>query len=346
MRKRMITGAVLAAAMTVTGAGAQEGNTPAATETVVRIQDYPGLGNLLYRVAAAKGFCAKQGIRCQMQPIPTVPLGIQAMLAKNIDVAFASPEVTINAAAKGADFKAIGAGSQRTPLQIVVRPELDVPDGDQDFKPMMQALKGKKIGVPVRGGAGELMFIMMANLAGLKAGDYTFVAVGSPNTSYGALKSKQIDASMTFEPSASICEVIKDCKVVYVGSRATGPKEITGTNGASSLLLVTGEMIARAPATIRAILAAGREAETFIQNPANFGEVVAIASQNSKMNIPHGDEVLAASLKAVLPSLKMGLSRAALKQIAANITTVGQLPQPFDTDTLVYNEAALAGGGQ
>jgi len=342
MRKSMWAGALLAAGVAVTGASAQETK----AETVIRIQDYPGLGNLLYRVATSKGFCAKHGIRCEMQPIPAAPLGMQALLAKSIDVALPPPEVAINAAIKGADIRVIGSGAQRNPFQVVVRPDLDVPDGNHDFKPMMLALKGKKIGVPARGAGGELLFVQLANLAGLKASDYTFVSVGAPNTSYGALKSKQIDASMTFEPSASICEVIKDCKAVYVGSRASGPKEITGTNGASTLLVVNRDLIDRSPATVKAIIAAGNDAEAFMQDPANLKEVIAIASQNSKINIPRGDEVLTTSVTSRVPSFKMALSRPALKQVVANMVATGQLSKPFDTDSLVYDAAAKPGGGQ
>ncbi|MCC0002918.1 MAG: hypothetical protein H6871_08120 [Methylobacteriaceae bacterium] len=57
------------------------GGAARAEETTVKIQDYPGIGNMLMRIAASKGF-AKHGIKCQMQMIPSGPLGVQALLAK------------------------------------------------------------------------------------------------------------------------------------------------------------------------------------------------------------------------------------------------------------------------
>lgn len=35
----------------------------------VKLQDYPGLGNILYRIAATKGYCDSHGIKCQLQVI-------------------------------------------------------------------------------------------------------------------------------------------------------------------------------------------------------------------------------------------------------------------------------------
>ncbi|MCC2104852.1 MAG: ABC transporter substrate-binding protein, partial [Hyphomicrobiales bacterium] len=126
------------------------GGAARAEETTIKIQDYPGIGNMLMRIAASKGFCEKHGIKCQMQMIPSGPLGVQALLAKSIDVAFAPPEVAINAALKGTQIKGVVSGATLNVFQIVARNELKIPDGGKDFKAMMTALKGMKIGVPAR----------------------------------------------------------------------------------------------------------------------------------------------------------------------------------------------------
>jgi NitT/TauT family transport system substrate-binding protein len=204
---------------------------------------------------------------------------------------------------------------------------------------MMSALKGKKIGVPARGSGAELQFGLLAKQAGLAPSDFTFVAVGAPNTSYGALKSKQVDASMTFEPSASICEVIKDCRTVYRGSTAAEPKEIAGTNGAAAVLVVTQESIDKSPKAVDALIAAARDAEAFIQDPANFQELLKIAKSYFEFKMPEGDKVMEVSLKDAIPSYKTGVSRDALKQIAANMLETQQIKAPFDTGRIVYDKA-------
>ncbi|MCC0002917.1 MAG: ABC transporter substrate-binding protein [Methylobacteriaceae bacterium] len=144
---------------------------------------------------------------------------------QGIDVAFAPPEVAINAALKGTQIKGVVSGATLNVFQIVARNELKIPDGGKDFKAMMTALKGMKIGVPARGSGAELQFAILAEKAGLKPADYTYVAVGAPNTSFGALSSKQIDASVTFEPSASICDVTKGLRRPIAAPSRPSPRK-------------------------------------------------------------------------------------------------------------------------
>jgi NitT/TauT family transport system substrate-binding protein len=100
----------------------------------VKIQDYPGIGNMLFRVAASKGFCEAHGLTCELQMIASGPLGAQALLAKSIDVGFFPTEVQINAMQKGANLKAILSGSRLNSFVIVVRNDLDIPPPARDFR--------------------------------------------------------------------------------------------------------------------------------------------------------------------------------------------------------------------
>ena len=135
----------------------------------VKIQDYPGIGNMLFRVALSKGYCEAHGIKCQLQMIPSGPLGAQALLAKSIDVGFFPPEVLINASVKGAALKIILSGATLNVFHIVIRNDLEAPNAAKGYPAFMADLKGKKIGVPARGSGGELQFGLLAEGAGLKA---------------------------------------------------------------------------------------------------------------------------------------------------------------------------------
>ena len=46
----------------------------------IKIQDYPGTGNMLFRVAIPKGYCDRHGIKCELSTIPNASLGAQALL--------------------------------------------------------------------------------------------------------------------------------------------------------------------------------------------------------------------------------------------------------------------------
>lgn len=304
--------------------------------TRVRIQDYPGTGNMLFRIAASKGFCEKHGIACELKIIPSGPLGASALLSKSIEVGFFPAEVQISAMIAGAKLKAILSGARLNPFAIVVRNDPDLLRKGGQFPEFMTDLKGRKIGVPARGGSAELQFGLLAKKAGLKPTDFTFVAVGAPNTSYGALISKQIDASMAYEPSLSMCEVLQTCTILFSLSETDEPPEIARTNGGVTNSVVTEEMSEKKPHVVDALIAAAKDAEVFVQDPANFDEALRIAKSFFSFDLPKGDEIMEKSFKRTLPTLRSPIDRSALGQIAENMLAMKQIEAPFDSTRLVH----------
>lgn len=102
-------------------------NAMAQTETL-RIQDYPGLGNIMVRVAVANGYCDKNGLKCELKTIPAAPLGIQTLLAGDIDIAFGPAEVVIQAANKGADLKIIGNAARDNIFFLMAGAHIETPN--------------------------------------------------------------------------------------------------------------------------------------------------------------------------------------------------------------------------
>jgi NitT/TauT family transport system substrate-binding protein len=299
----------------------------------VRIQDYPGIGNMLYRIAATKGYCEKHGVTCQLQMIPSGPLGAQALLAKSTDVAFIGPDIQISAMIKGARLRAIVSGASANTFLIVIRDDLAAPNAGNGYPAFMADLKGKRIGVPARGAAAELQFVVLAQKAGLKAEDFTFVAVGSPNTAYGALISKQVDAEMSFPPSDALCDVLKTCRTIY---RAYQSRELPQ---ASTNMVVTQETIDKNAHVVDALIAAAEDGEAFIQDPNNYAEALQIAQSYFKFDMPKGDAVMDAALRRAIPFYKAAISRSALKAFADYMLATKQIEAPFDATTLVYAKA-------
>ena len=263
----------------------------------VKFQDYPGIGNMLVRVAISKGYCEKAGIKCELQMIPAAPLGAQAMLAKSIDSFLGPADVMNNAILKGSKMKMVVGGSVSNVLQLIVGNHVDAPNAGKPWPAYMQDFKGKKIGVTARGAATEVYTNWMLLKAGIKPEDVSFVAVGGPNTAYGALVSKQVDVVMIFEPTGSMCEVLKTCKVVYRAAFDQQPSELFALNGGGNGLVFTQEYIDKNPHVIDAVIKAVKDSDAFINNPANFDEVSKIAQQYFKFDMPKGDEVLTLALR-------------------------------------------------
>lgn len=266
----------------------------------VKFQDYPGIGNMLVRVAISKGYCEKYDIKCVLQPIPSGPLGAQALLAKSIDAGLFPAEIMVGAITKGAKMKLVVGGATANVAALIAGNHTDTPNAKNGWPAFMQDFKGKKIGVPARGSLMEMISTWMLLKAGMKAEDAVFVAVGGPNTAYGALVSKQVDAIMMFEPAGAMCTVLATCRVVWRGAVDKEPAAQYALNGGGSGQVFTQDYIERNPHVIEAVIKAIKDADAFINSAANFGEVEKIATSYFKFDMPRGDEVLREALRSAL----------------------------------------------
>ena len=333
MKKKLLAAAL---ALAFAGPVAAQGKGEA-----VKFHDYPGIGNMLVRVAISKGYCDKYGIKCSLQVIPSGPLGAQAMLAKSIDASFISAEIMVGAINKGAKMKMVVGGAVANTANLIVGNHMAAPNAGKGWPAFMQDLKGKKLGVPARGSLMETTATWMLLKAGLKAEDVTFVAVGGPVTAYGALVSKQVDAIMMFEPAASMCNVLATCKVIWSGGLDKQPAEQYALNGGGSNLVFTQEYIDRNPNVIEAVIKAVKDADAFINAPANFEEVVKIAESFFKFDMPKGDEVLRASLKTAIDvrAYNASINRNSVKAGLDFLVMTGQLDKAPPVSEFVLDKA-------
>lgn len=334
--KVLVATASIMAAMYTGGAMAQgKGET-------IKIHDYPGLGNAMVRVAIEKGFCEKHGIKCQTQMIPSSPLGMQAMMAKSIDVAFAPSDAVNLAVQKGNKMKMVVGGNSSNILLLAIGNHMESPGVGKPFPAYMQDLKGKKIGVAARGSTVEIMASWMLEQAGMNPEkDVTFVATGGVPTSYGALQSKQVDAVFSYDPVGVICDLAKTCKVAWRADTDKVPAAMFATNGGVVNQVFMQEYIDKNPHVVDAFISAVKEADAFINNPANFAEVLAISNKYFKLEMPQGDAILAANLKRYIAT---GNYRAAIdrKSVQANLDmtlTTKQVEKIMPLSDLIYDKA-------
>jgi NitT/TauT family transport system substrate-binding protein len=306
----------------------------------VRFQDYPGLGNMLVRVAIAKGYCERAGIKCELQTIPAAPLGAQAMLANSIQSFMGPAEVMTNAVLKGSKMKMVTGGAVTVVLQLIGGNHIETPNAAKGFPAFMQDFKGKKIGVTARGAATETWTIWMLNKAGIKAEDVTFVAVGGPNTAFGALSSRQVDALMIFEPVGAMCDVLKACKRIWTAATDKEPAEIFAMNGGGVGNVFAQEYIDKNPHVIEAVQKALREADAFINAPANFAEADKISQQFFKLDLPKGAEVMTHSLKLAIDAgaYRVAVNRKALQSGLELLVATKQLDKLLPLNELLHDK--------
>lgn len=311
------------------------GTTVWAQVETLRIQDYPGLGNILVRVAAANGYCEKNGLKCELKTIPAAPLGIQTLMAGDIDVAFGPAEVVIQAFNKGADLKIIGSGSRANIFYLMAGAHTETPNAAKGYPAVMADLKGKKIGVTARGSGAEFQLLDMLKGAGMSGSDVTIVPVGSPNTALPAIANKQIDALMLFSPMDGFCISMKVCRVIVDPRKGEGPKEITQLNGAAGPMTVRGDFAQKKGASLDAFAKAMRESETFVQNPANFNAILKIINDTFKIEGPTGALAVETSLRNAITSSGFSLDPKALQAAADYLHKTAQIDKTVDTAKLL-----------
>lgn len=305
---------------------------------LIRVQDYPGLGNLMVRVAAAKGFCEKNGIKCELKTIPAAPLGIQTLLAGDIDVAFGPAEVVIQAASKGADLKVIGTATRDTIFFLMAGAQTETPNAAKGYPAVMADLKGKKIGVTARGSAAEFQLVDMLKGAGLQASDVTIIPVGAPNTALPAIANKQIDALMLFSPMDGFCAAMKVCRVIVDPRKGEGPQEILKLNGAAGPMTVRGEYAQKKSAALDSFAKAMRESEAFVQDPKNYDAVLKVVNDTFKIDGPAGAAAVDASLKASISGVRFTADPKALQYAADYLLATKQMNAAFDTKKILQQK--------
>ena len=166
---------------------------------VLRTQVYPGsIVSLPVWVADEGGFCKAEGIECPATAIASGPLALQALAAGSLEVMFTSTDIIMQAASRGNDIVLISGHSPDNIYELTMRKDVGLKE--KTYPDVMKQFVGKTIGVSARGSAVENQMRALLVGAGLDPESVTYVAVGSPNTAFPAMLSKQIQATVMWEP--------------------------------------------------------------------------------------------------------------------------------------------------
>lgn len=312
------------------------GSGAAQAATTLKIQDYPGTGNLLVRVAQAKGFCAAQGLECELKTIPAAPLGLQTMLAGDIDIAYGPTEVAAASAARKAPIKVIAAGFVDPVFFLVAGAKTQLALEGQGYPAIMKSVKSMKIGVTQRGSGAEFQVVDMLKDAGLSPNDVTFVAVGAPNTAFPALTKGQVDLIMTFSPSDGMCSVLQACRVVVDPRKGEGPTSMLATRGGAGVMLVKSAWAEAHAADINAFRKALAQAEAYVQDPKNFDEVLGVLKATFGLQLPKADLIAEAVLRAGVNTFRAQGKATAMQAVADGMTANKLLPVKVDMAALLW----------
>lgn len=321
-------------ALTLASTAFAQTTPPASTIPTLRIQDYPGMIGTLLHVAIEKGYCAKQGIQCTLQVIPSAPLGMQTLLAGGIDASLGNAEVAIQAMEKGADIKIVSGAATPNVFVLTVSTRLGA-GADKKYPEIMHGLKGRKVGVTARGSAAEFQLRDMLSGAGMQPDDVTYVAVGGANTAYPAMINGQVDAVEAFPPFDGFCDVLKTCKIAVQPWKGEGPSTLTVLGGGSSALItMRREFIAKNPKTVDAFIKALQDAGRFIADPANSAELLKITLKYFQIDMPQGDAIVENTLMRWRTGFSTEVTKKGVQATADYMLKNKQIDKPFDASRL------------
>lgn len=272
------TAATAATTTTAEGSGttAPSGSgecTPASpAEEVVQAGTFSLLGLPVF-VANDQGFFAENGIAFSAIEAQGGPAAAAALLSGDADIMVNAPDSVLLATEQGQPLKILAGVTVRGVNTIMVKDDFDLPHEDDGYPEVMQDLKGSTVGVTQLGSAAENFFRLVAVDAGLDPDkDFTFVAVGLPNTALPALQQGQIDVWMGFEPGTSIAQYQQSfAKPVVDFRKGEGPEQLVEYS--PNILATTAGFLEEKPEVVACIVDAMTQAHEWIQDPANREEL-------------------------------------------------------------------------
>ncbi|MDB5868504.1 MAG: transporter substrate-binding protein [Polaromonas sp.] len=114
-------------------------------------------------------------------------------------------------------------------------------------------LKGKKIGISESGSSSSMMASLVLSRGGLKAGDVSFVGVGTAASALAALRSGQIDALSNTDPLMTMLEKKGEIRIISDTRTLKGTTEVFGGPMPAACLHAPLEFISKNPNTCQAL---------------------------------------------------------------------------------------------
>ena len=265
--------AILVTLLAGCGAG-DEGERP------LRVQVFTGAySSIPVHVAAEKGFFEAHGLAVELLPANSSSAAIAALIGGSMDVVESAADLVLANIDKGIDLKYLAGNESTNYVTLVVGNHVPLPDDVEDYKDVVRALAGHRVGVNAIGASVYLAAVLMLEEAGLGTEAVDFVATGTAATTLSAWRAGAVDAQMTFAPVPELLATLGIARPVLVMADAGPPalrfRGLYGGWVTSAAFLQNNENRARA------FVAALRDAIDWIREPANHAEMVDLAMRHA-----------------------------------------------------------------
>jgi len=270
------------AGLVVLSLAAAAGTAAAAELDELNVQSYPGttLSLPLY-VGQSKGIFEKNGLKVNIVGIPAGPQATQALLTGGVDIMGNAVSNTLLAQARlaksGSNDRIIGIiqGESGLHYSLMGQSSINWPRHG-DVKAIVEALKGKTVGVTAIGADTQQVVEGLLKMHGADPKSVTFIAVASGASAYAAFEAKHVDTIVGWAPTQTVLSD-KGAKMLIDFRKGDAGPQFSPWTVLTYQALKSN--VDKNPAKFTKFQKAVEEAIAFTRDPKNLDELVGIFSK-------------------------------------------------------------------
>jgi NitT/TauT family transport system substrate-binding protein len=198
-------------------------------------------------IAEQLGYFKAEGLEVEISDFAGGSRALQAVVGGSADVVSGAYEHTINLQNKGQSFQAFVLQGRAPQIALGVSTKT-MPN----YKTVAD-LKGKKIGVTAPGSSTNMMANLVLSRAGVKAGDVSFIGVGTSAGALTAIRSGQIDAICNIDPVMTMLEQKGDVRIISDTRTLKGTQDVFGGPMPAGCLYAPMDFVQKYPNTVQAL---------------------------------------------------------------------------------------------
>ncbi len=198
-------------------------------------------------IAEQLGYFKAEGLELEISDFAGGSRALQAVVGGSADVVSGAYEHTINLQSKNQFFQAFVLQGRAPQIAFGVSTK-NLPN----FRSVAD-LRGKKIGVSAPGSSTNMVANLLLSRVGLKAGDVSFIGVGTAAGALSALRSGQIDAISNIDPVMTMLEQKGDVRIIADTRTIKGTTAVFGGPMPAACLYAPTEFLNKYPNTAQAL---------------------------------------------------------------------------------------------
>jgi NitT/TauT family transport system substrate-binding protein len=198
-------------------------------------------------IAEQLGYFKAEGLDVEISDFAGGSRALQAVVGGSADVVSGAYEHTINLQSKGQKFQAFVLQGRAPQISMGISPKT-MPD----YRTVAD-LRGKKIGVSAPGSSTNMVANLILSRAGLKAGDVSFIGVGTAAGALAAFRSGQIDAMSNTDPVMTMLEQKGEIRIIADTRTLKGTVDVFGGLMPAGCLYAPVDFVQKNPNTVQAL---------------------------------------------------------------------------------------------